>query len=96
MSNPFASYAGPVHSFAIPASKRVRAGSADGSSRSSLERNSTVSAFGGDSADGSDSGPEDDGDNQSFGERLRAAKDYDDEMLDGEPKVQLSEQDSNE
>lgn len=94
MSNPFASYAGPVHGYAIPASKRVRAESADGSSRSSLERNSIISPFG-DSADGSDSGPEDDGDNQtsSFGERLRAAKDYDDEMLDGEPKVQLSEQD---
>lgn len=97
MSSPFGSYAGPVHSFAIPASKRVRAGSPDGSSRSSLERNSIVSAFG-DSGDGSDSGPEYDGDNQpsSFGERLRAAKDYDDEMLDGEPKVQLSEQDGNE
>ena len=96
-SNPFASYAGPVHSFAIPASKRARAGSPDGSSRSSLERTSTVGAFGG-SADGSDSGPEDDGENQisSFGERLRAAKDYDDEMFDGEPKVQLSEQDGNE
>jgi Ran-binding protein 3 len=96
ISNPFASYAGAAHSFAIPASKRVRAESADGSSRSSLERNSTVSAFG-DSADGSDSGPEDDGDNQTstFGERLRAAKDYDDEMIDGEPKVQLSEQDGN-
>ena len=62
-----------------------------------MERNSTVSAFGGDSADGSDSGPEDDGENQtsSFGERLRAARDYDDEMLDSEPKVQLSEQDGN-
>ena len=97
MSSPFGSYAGPVHSFAIPASKRAQGGSPDGSSRSSLERTSTVSAFG-DSADGSDSGPEDDGDNQtsSFGERLRAAKDYDDEMLDGEPKVQLSEQDGKE
>ena len=96
-SNPFGSYAGPVHSFAIPASKRARAGSPDGSSRSSLERNSAVSAFGG-SADGSDSGPEEDGENptSSFGERLRAAKDYDDEMFDGEPKVQLSEQDGNE
>ncbi|KAF8806886.1 hypothetical protein BYT27DRAFT_6612337 [Phlegmacium glaucopus] len=94
MSNTFASYAGPVHSFSIPASKRARAGSPNGSSRSSLERVSTVSAFGG-SVDGSDSGVEDDGDNQasSFGERLRAAKDYDDEMFDGEPKVQLSEQD---
>ena len=92
MSNPFASYAGQAHSFAIPAPKRARAESADGSSRSSLERNSTVSAFG-----DSDSGPEDDGDNptSSFGERLRAAKDYDDEMFDGEPKVQLSEQDGN-
>ena len=97
MSSPFGSYAGQVHSFAIPAPKRARAGSPDGSSRSSLERNSIVSAFG-DSADGSDSGPEFDGDNQtsSFGERLRAAKDCDDEMLDGEPKVQLSEQDGNE
>jgi len=97
ISNPFASYAGPVHSFAIPASKRARARSPDGSSRSSLERVSTVSAFGG-SADGSDSGAEDDGDNQtsSFGERLRAAKDHDDEMFDGEVKVQLSEQDGNE
>ena len=97
ISSPFGSYAGPVNSFAIPASKRARAGSPDGSSRSSLERNSTVSAFGG-SGDGSDSGPEDEGDNQtsSFGERLRAAKDYDDEMFDGEPKVQLSEQDGNE
>ena len=96
ISNPFASYAGPVHSFAIPASKRARAGSPAGSSRSSLERNSTIGTFGG-SADGSDSGPEDEGDNQtsSFGERLRAAKDYDDEMFDGEPKVQLSEQDGN-
>ena len=97
ISNPFASYAGPVHSFAIPASKRVRAESADGSSRSSLERNSIISAFG-DSADGSDSGQEDEVDNQTstFGERLRAAKDYDDEMLDEEPKVQLSEQDGND
>ena len=86
-----------MHSFAIPASKRARAGSPDGSSRSSLERNSTVGTYEG-SPDGSDSGPEDDGDNQtsSFGERLRAAKDYDDEMFDGEPKVQLSEQDGNE
>ena len=41
-----------------------------------------------DSADGSDSGQEDDGDNQSFGERLQAAKDYDDEMLDGEKYFQ--------
>jgi hypothetical protein len=59
-----------------------------------LERISTVSAFGG-SADGSDSGPEDD-QASSFGEKLRAAKDYDDEMFDGESKVQLSEQDGNE
>lgn len=76
--------------------------SADGSSRSSLERNSTVSAFG-ESADGSDSGPEYDGDNQtsSFGERLRTAKDYDESstmriMPDREPKAQLSEQNGNE
>ena len=97
MSNPFASYAGQAHSFAIPAPKRARAESADGSSRSSLERNSTISAFG-DSGDGSDSGLEDEENNQtsSFGEKLRAAKDYDDEMLEGEPKVQLSEQDGNE
>ena len=62
-----------------------------------MERNSIISAFG-DSADGSDSGQEDEVDNQTstFGERLRAAKDYDDEMLDEEPKVQLSEQDGND
>ena len=93
ISNPFASFAGPAHSFAISASKRTP----NGSSRSSLERHSTASTFGG-SADGSDSGPEEDGDNRpsSFGERLRAAKDHHGEMADREPQVQLSEQDGND
>jgi Ran-binding protein 3 len=55
-----------------------------------VARNSTVSAFGG-SPDGSGSGLEDDGDNKtsSFGERWR----YDNEVFDGDPKAQFSEQD---
>ncbi|KAF8202406.1 hypothetical protein BJ912DRAFT_944731 [Pholiota molesta] len=44
-SNPFASYAGPSQGFSLPAHKRARAGSPDGSTRSSLERASEHNAL---------------------------------------------------
>jgi Ran-binding protein 3 len=65
--------------FALPLQKRARAGSPGSSS--SLERNSTVGALGG---NGADSGAEDGGEDNpsSFGERLRAGKDDEEEMAD--------------
>jgi Ran GTPase-activating protein (Ran-binding protein) len=91
----FSAYVGGgVHSFAIPVQKRQRAGSpSGGSSRSSLERNPTVSAFG--SNGGVDSGAEDDGDDRpvSFGEKLRAGNDDEDQRSDEEQsKFMLTEQ----
>ncbi|KAF8159374.1 hypothetical protein B0H34DRAFT_796628 [Crassisporium funariophilum] len=95
-TNPFASYVGSSQSFALPATKRARPGSPDGSSRSSMERNQSVGVFGG-STNGSDSSQEDDRDDQpsSFGEKLRAGIDESAEAKsdDEQPKIQLTEQD---
>jgi len=94
-SNPFASYAGPSQSFALPAQKRARAGTPDSSARSSLERTQPVSIFGG-SGKGSESGDEDDQDDEptTFGEKLRASRDDDDDSRwDEDSKPQLTEQD---
>ncbi|EDR13928.1 uncharacterized protein LACBIDRAFT_305140 [Laccaria bicolor S238N-H82] len=102
-TNPFASYAGTAQSFAVPMQKRARAGSPNGSARSSLERNPTVGVFGASTTtgnnNGSDSGAEDDGGyrstHTSFGARLRAGKDEDEESKSEEEqsKVLLTEQD---
>jgi Ran-binding protein 3 len=73
--------------------KRARAGSpSGGSSRSSVERNSTVNVLG--SNEGGDSGEEDVDDAPvSFGEKLRAGKDDEDSRSDeGQLKVMLTEQ----
>ncbi|KAF4610718.1 hypothetical protein D9613_007127 [Agrocybe pediades] len=92
-SNPFASYAGTSQGFALPAQKRARAGSPDGSARSSVERAKSTSVFAG-SGKGSDSGDEEEkeDDSTSFGEKLRAGRDDDDDW-ENENKVQLTEQD---
>ncbi|CAA7265139.1 unnamed protein product [Cyclocybe aegerita] len=98
-SNPFASYVGPSQGFALPAQKRARAGSPDSSARSSSERTPSAPAmFGvlGQSSNGSDSGAEDEQEEPTtFGERLRAHKDDEDENRSDEEngKVQLTEQD---
>jgi len=76
--------------------KRARAGSPSGSSRSSLERNSTIGIFGSNGTAGDDSGVEDDRDDRpiTFGEKLRAGKDdEEDSKSDDEPRVVLTEQD---
>lgn len=92
-SNPFASYAGRSHSFALPATKRPRAGSPGDSAGSSLERSTpVVNAFGG-SGHGSENEAEEEQEATTFGERLRAQKDDEDEGRSDEEKVQLTEQD---
>ncbi|KAF8075157.1 hypothetical protein FPV67DRAFT_617951 [Lyophyllum atratum] len=93
-SSAFSSYAAGVHSFAIPPQKRVRAGSPGSSSRSSVERTPGISVFGSNGA-ASDSGAEDEKEDRgSFGERLRAGKDdEDDGKSDEEAKYMLTEQD---
>ncbi|KAH9479236.1 Brefeldin A resistance protein [Psilocybe cubensis] len=97
--NPFASYAGPSHGFGLPLQKKARAGSPDGSGRSSLERTGSAGIFGGsgDSGKGSDDGDEEeqeDGGATTFGERLRASKNGAEEgKWDEDNKVQLEEQD---
>lgn len=97
----FTTYAGVgAHAFLAPHPKRARAESPNGgSSGSSLERKegSAFSIFG--NGDGSGSGEEDgDADREesdrtpsTFGERLRASKDGDDEQS-GEEKEKLTEQ----
>jgi len=95
-SSAFSSYSAGLQSFAIPAQKRARAGSPNGSSRSSLERNSTISVFASNDAGVDDSEAEDDRDDRpvSFGEKLRAGKDDEDtEQSDEESKIVLQEQD---
>jgi len=94
-SNPFASYAGRSHGFALPATKRPRAGSPGGSTGSSLERSTPlVNAFCG-SGNGSENEAEEEQEEEAttFGERLRAQKDDEDEGRSDEEKVQLTEQD---
>ncbi|TFK39720.1 hypothetical protein BDQ12DRAFT_681098 [Crucibulum laeve] len=92
--NPFASYAGGLQSFAVPMSKRARAGSPDSSSRSSLERNLTVgNAL--DTSSAADSGEDDTDDRPTtFGERLRAGRDEEEDTKsdDDHLKVVLTEQ----
>ncbi|KAJ7491942.1 hypothetical protein FB451DRAFT_1122571 [Mycena latifolia] len=77
----FSAYAsGGVQGFSLPAQKRVRSGSPDDSGASSLERATTAgSALG---TNGSaDSGAEDERDDRpvTFGEKLRAGKDEEEE-----------------
>ncbi|KAF5373292.1 hypothetical protein D9615_007373 [Tricholomella constricta] len=94
-SNAFSSYASGVQSFTIPAPKRVRAGSPSSSSRSSMERTPGVSTLDANGA-ASDSGVDDDKDeNATFGEKLRARKDNEDEGKsdDEQGKYMLTEQD---
>ncbi|RDB15350.1 Brefeldin A resistance protein [Hypsizygus marmoreus] len=96
-SSAFSSYASGTQSFAIPAQKRARARSPSSSSRSSVERTQGINAFGAINGGGSDSGAEDDKEERavSFGEKLRAGKNYEDESKSDEDqqKVTLTEQD---
>lgn len=97
-SSAFSPYAGTAQSFVIPPSKRVRSGSPSNSSRSSLERNSAIGVIGTNGA-GQDSGTEDDREDDrltSFGEKLRAGRDDEDDNKSDEEqgKVVLTEQDS--
>ena len=88
--NAFSSYAtGGAHGFHVP--KRARAASpSGGSSRSSLERNTTLRTFGANGA--GDSGEEDEEEDRtvSFGEKLRAGRDDDDEVASDEEKRKLA------
>ena len=97
-SNPFASYAGTTQAFAVPAPKRSRAETPDSSARSSLERPSSTSVFGG-SGKGSESGEEDEQEEETtFGEKLRASRDDEDESRWDEDanKPQLTEQEGSQ
>ncbi|KII85996.1 hypothetical protein PLICRDRAFT_44450 [Plicaturopsis crispa FD-325 SS-3] len=91
----FSSYAtGGAHGFTMSVSKRARGGSPDGalSGRSSLERpNSASNVLDGDKDDAED----DDAGQVTFGDKLRAGKDSDEEGKsdEDEPKVALTEQD---
>ncbi|KAK0436886.1 hypothetical protein EV421DRAFT_1829829 [Armillaria borealis] len=82
----FSAYSGASQGFALPASKRARAGSL---STANLEKNSSESIL-----NGSDSCAEEDssdGKGASFGEKLRAGKDQSDEEHEV-PKIALTEQ----
>jgi len=94
LSSTFSSYAGASQSFALPAQKKARAGSPDGSPRSSLERTPSLGVFG-ESSNGSESGADDEQEDcpMSFGARLRAGKDGDGEIKSDDEKVKLTEQD---
>ncbi len=95
-SNPFASYAGGNQGFAVPAPKRARAASPDGSPRSSLERPYDSSVLDKKSPSLSESGDEEQEDEPTtFGERLRASRDDDEENRSDEEngKMMLTEQD---
>lgn len=78
-ANAFSAYAGVgAHGFALPVQKRVRSGSPDDSGASSLER--TATAFAGNGS--ADSGAEDEHEDSrpiTFGEKLRAGKDEEEE-----------------
>lgn len=93
-SSAFSLYAGGVQSFAVPAQKRAKASSPTSSSRSSLERTPGVSTFGSNGA-GLDSGPDDDDRSVSFGEKLRAGRNDEEEGQSDEEqaKITLTEQD---
>ncbi|KAG6850673.1 hypothetical protein H0H93_010401 [Arthromyces matolae] len=91
-SNAFASYADGLQGFAIPPPKRARAGTPN----NALEGPSSSSVFGNADDRVSDSGDEDTKDDDgSFGARLRASKDQDDESIQAEPDnvYNLTEQD---
>lgn len=92
-STSFASYAGARQSFALPAQKRARAGSPDGSSRSSLERTPSIGVFGESNNDSESGGDDEQDDQMSFGARLRAGKDEDEEIKTDDEKLKLTEQD---
>ncbi|KAK0489304.1 hypothetical protein IW261DRAFT_1444197 [Armillaria novae-zelandiae] len=82
----FSAYSGATQGFALPASKRARAGSP---AAALLEKNSSESIL-----NGSDSCAEEDssdGKGASFGEKLRAGKDQSDEEHEV-PKIALTEQ----
>ncbi|KAG6816145.1 hypothetical protein H0H87_008322 [Tephrocybe sp. NHM501043] len=89
-SNAFSSYAGGVQSFAIPPSKRARAGTPGSSS----ERTLGASVFGSADDVASESGDEEAPTGEgSFGEKLRAGKDDDDEgIVEQENIYKLTEQ----
>lgn len=86
---------GGAQAFAVPTSKRARAGSPDevSSSRGSLERNSTLSVLG--SREQSEEKDEDSEDRRrddgqlTFGEKLRAGKDDKEETSDEDTKPEL-------
>jgi Ran-binding protein 3 len=89
--NAFTSYAtGGTQAFAVPMPKRARAGSPDGSSRSSLERNSTLGAFGTQEDEDEEYSRRDEG-QLSFGEKLRAGKNAE-EASDEDAKPELTAQ----
>jgi len=87
---------GGAQAFAVPVPKRARAGSPDGessSSRGSLERNLTLSIFGNkeDEEDEEDRRRRDDG-QLSFGEKVRAGKNAEEEASDDDTKPELTAQ----
>ncbi|KAL4078678.1 hypothetical protein V8B97DRAFT_1932767 [Scleroderma yunnanense] len=98
-TNPFSTYTGGSQSFAIPVPKRARAESpSGGSSRSSMEGKqspgfgllrSNESSASGEEEEGEreENGPE----SSTFGEKLRSAKDIDDDRSE-EEKERLTEQ----
>ncbi|KAF9474818.1 hypothetical protein BDN70DRAFT_884420 [Pholiota conissans] len=87
-SNPFASYAGPSSGFGLPAPKRARGASPDGSTRSSLERASTANALQ-ESRNGSESPEEQEEEPTTFGERLRAGRDEEEENKSDEENQKM-------
>jgi Ran-binding protein 3 len=92
----FTTYAiGGAHSFAVPMSKRARAGTPDGESppsRGSLERNSTLSMLRNEKDREEDIRRRRDDGQLSFGEKLRAGKDAEEETSDEDTKPELTAQ----
>jgi Ran-binding protein 3 len=86
---------GGAQAFAVPVQKRARAGTPDGEASSlipgALERNSTLSVFG-NKGDEEEVDPRRDEGQLSFGEKLRAGKDVDEQASDEGAKPELTEQ----
>ena len=86
---------GGAQAFAVPMSKRARAGTPDGETSSlspgSLERNSTLSVLNNNDKEEELDRRRNDG-QLSFGEKLRAGKDVEEGASDEDAKPELTEQ----
>lgn len=89
-SNPFASYLGNNQGFAVPAQKRARADSPPESSQSSLDKNSTLNLLSPNRSQSPEEDEDSEGKDKSFGEKLRATRDEDEDSNKSEDDTKLA------